>query len=127
MKKAFRPEFLNRVDDIIVFAHLEKSEVRQIADIMLNDLFKRLEEQEINIQVSDDVKDYLAKDGYSENYGARPLRRLIQKKIEDPIAEEILTGLYGHGDTLKLELENEKITFQREATEPVKEEAKEEA
>ena len=127
MKKAFRPEFLNRVDDIIVFAHLEKSEVRQIADIMLNDLFKRLEEQEINIQVSDDVKDYLAKDGYSENYGARSLRRLIQKKIEDPIAEEILTGLYGHGDTLKLELENEKITFQREATEPVKEEAKEEA
>jgi ATP-dependent Clp protease ATP-binding subunit ClpC len=127
MKKVFRPEFLNRVDDIIVFAHLEKDEVRQIADIMLKDLFKRLEEQEINIKVSDEVKDYLAKDGYSENYGARPLRRLIQKKIEDPIAEEILTGLYGHGDTLKLNLENEKITFQREVTEPVKEEITEEA
>jgi len=127
MKKVFRPEFLNRVDDIIVFAHLEKDEVRQIADIMLKDLFKRLEEQEINIEVSDEVKDYLAKDGYSENYGARPLRRLIQKKIEDPIAEEILTGLYGHGDTLKLNLENEKITFQREVTEPVKEEITEEA
>lgn len=127
MKKAFRPEFLNRVDDIIVFAHLEKSEVRQIADIMLKDLFKRLEEQEIDIQVSDDVKDYLAKDGYSENYGARPLRRLIQKKIEDPIAEEILTGLYGPGDTLKLDLEDEKITFHREAIEPKKEEVAEEA
>lgn len=122
MKKAFRPEFLNRVDDIIVFAHLEKAEVRQIADILLKDLFKRLEEQEINIEVSDDVKDYLAKGGYSENYGARPLRRLIQKKIEDPIAEEILTGLYGHGDTLKLDLLDEKITFHREATELAKEE-----
>lgn len=113
MKKAFRPEFLNRVDDIIVFAHLQKDEVRQIADILLKDLFKRLEEQEINIEVSDEVKDFLAKGGYSENYGARPLRRLIQKKIEDPIAEEILTGLYGHGDTLKLNLVDEKIQFNR--------------
>ena len=127
MKKAFRPEFLNRVDDIIVFAHLEKAEVRQIADILLKDLFKRLEEQEIDIQVSSEVKDYLAKEGYSENYGARPLRRLIQKKIEDPIAEEILTGLYGHGDTLKLDFVDEKIVFHREATEPAKEEIKEEA
>lgn len=113
MKKAFRPEFLNRIDDIIVFAHLEKEEVRQIADIMLKDLFKRLEEQEININVSDEVKDYLAQDGYSENYGARPLRRLIQKKIEDPIAEEILTGQYGKGDTLELNLVDEKISFDR--------------
>lgn len=113
MKKAFRPEFLNRIDDIIVFAHLEKEEVRQIADIMLKDLFKRLEEQEININVSDEVKDYLAQDGYSENYGARPLRRLIQKKIEDPIAEEILTGQYGKGDTLELNLVDEKIAFER--------------
>ncbi len=113
MKKAFRPEFLNRVDDIIVFAHLQKDEVRQIADILLKDLFKRLEEQEINIEVSDEVKDFLAKGGYSENYGARPLRRLIQKKIEAPIAEEILPGLYGHGDTLKLNLVDEKIQFDR--------------
>ena len=113
MKKAFRPEFLNRVDDIIVFAHLQKEEVRQIADIMLKDLFKRLEEQQIDIQVADDVKDYLAKGGYSDNYGARPLRRLIQKKIEDPIAEEILSGEYKPGDVLQLNMEDEKITFKR--------------
>lgn len=116
MKKAFRPEFLNRIDDIIVFAHLEKDEVRQIVDIMLKDLLKRLGEQEININVSDEVKDYLAKDGYSENYGARPLRRLIQKKIEDPIAEEILTGQYGPGDTLELKFVDEKIAFERVST-----------
>ena len=113
MKKAFRPEFLNRVDDIIVFAHLNKDEVRKIADIMLNDLINRIKEQELTMEVTDEVKDYLAKDGYSENYGARPLRRLIQKKIEDPIAEEILTGEYKHGDTIRLKLDNDKIVFER--------------
>lgn len=123
MKKAFRPEFLNRVDDIIVFAHLQKDEIRQIVDIMLKDLLKRLEEQEIHIEVSDEAKDYFAKEGYSESYGARPLRRLIQKKIEDPIAEEILTGQYGHGDTLKLDLVDEKIAFERIAAEKTPTEA----
>lgn len=113
MKKAFRPEFLNRVDDIIVFAHLNKDEVRKIADIMLNDLIKRIKEQDLTMEVTDEVKDYLAKDGYSENYGARPLRRLIQKKIEDPIAEEILTGEYKHGDTIRLKLDNDRIIFER--------------
>ena len=113
MKKAFRPEFLNRVDDIIVFAHLNKDEVRKIADIMLNDLIKRIKEQELTMEVTDEVKDYLAKDGYSENYGARPLRRLIQKKIEDPIAEEIITGEYKHGDTIRLKLDNDRIVFER--------------
>ena len=113
MKKAFRPEFLNRVDDIIVFAHLNKDEVRKIADIMLNDLIKRIKEQELTMEATDEVKDYLAKDGYSENYGARPLRGLIQKKIEDPIAEEILTGEYKHGDTIRLKLDNDRIVFER--------------
>ena len=83
LKKAFRPEFLNRVDDIIVFAHLSQEEIRQIVDLMLKDLFKRLSERELTIEVTDNAKDYLAKEGYSETYGARPLRRVIQKKVED--------------------------------------------
>ena len=81
MKKAFRPEFLNRIDETIVFSHLSKEEIRQIVDLMLKDLFKRLAEKELNIEVSDEVKDHLAECGYSEAYGARPLRRLIQRKI----------------------------------------------
>ncbi|MDD3014301.1 MAG: ATP-dependent Clp protease ATP-binding subunit [Candidatus Gastranaerophilales bacterium] len=113
MKKAFRPEFLNRLDDIIVFAHLTKPEIRLIVDIMLTDLIKRLNNQEIYLEVPDDVKDYLAQEGYSQTYGARPLRRVIQKKIEDPIAEEILTGMYADGDTIKLTLEDKKIAFER--------------
>ena len=123
LKKAFRPEFLNRLDDIIVFAHLTKPEIRQIVDIMLSDLIKRLVTQEITVEVLDEAKDYLAEEGYSQTYGARPLRRLIQKKIEDPIAEEILTGMYKEGDLLKVKLEGKKIVFERiEGTPPKKEE-----
>ncbi len=113
MKKAFRPEFLNRIDDIIVFAHLSKPEIRQIVDLMLKDLFKRLESHHFTIEVPDEVRDFLAEEGYSEAYGARPLRRLIQKKIEDSLAEEILSGEYGDGDTIVLKVENKKIAFDR--------------
>ena len=114
MKKAFRPEFLNRIDDIIVFAHLSKPEIRQIVDLMLNDLFKRLESQNLNIEVTEEVKDYLGDAGYSEAYGARPLRRLIQKKIEDGLAEEILSGKYQQGDKIVLKLKDQKIVFESE-------------
>lgn len=115
MKKAFRPEFLNRIDDIIVFAHLAKEEIREIVELMLKDLFKRLEERELSVEVTDEVKDFLAKDGYSEAYGARPLRRLIQKKIEDILAEEILTNQYTAGDTIVLKMDDEKgkIIFEK--------------
>ena len=113
MKKTFRPEFLNRIDDIIVFAHLSKPEIRQIAELMMKDLLKRLDEQGIKIDVSEEVKDFLSEDGYSEAYGARPLRRLIQSKIEDGLAEEILTGQYKAGDTVLLKMEDKKIKFEK--------------
>ncbi len=113
MKKAFRPEFLNRIDETIVFAHLTKEEIRQIVDLMLKDLFKRLNERELSVEVTDEVKDHLAEAGYSEAYGARPLRRLIQRKIEDMLAEEILSGKYSPGDTIKLVLVDGKITCER--------------
>ena len=88
---------------------------------MMKDLFKRLSERDLSIEVTDEVKDYLAKDGYNEAYGARPLRRLIQKKIEDQLAEEILTNAYEPGDTILLKLDssegegNEKLVFERKA------------
>ncbi len=122
LKKAFRPEFLNRIDDIIVFSHLSKEEIRQIVDLMMKDLFKRLSERELSIEVTDEVKDYLAKDGYNEAYGARPLRRLIQKKIEDQLAEEILTNAYKPGDTIVLKLKDDNIVFERKAAEEAKSE-----
>lgn len=113
MKKAFRPEFLNRIDETIVFAHLSQEEIRQIVDLMLKDLFKRLAERELSVEVTDEVKDHLAKNGYSEAYGARPLRRLIQRKIEDMLAEEILSGKYAQGDTIVIKLADDKIAFEK--------------
>ena len=119
---------MNRIDDIIVFAHLSKEEIREIVDLMMKDLFKRLSERDLSIEVTDEVKDYLAKDGYNEAYGARPLRRLIQKKIEDQLAEEILTNAYEPGDTIMLKLDSsegegkEKLVFERKAGGEVREE-----
>ena len=112
MKKSFKPEFLNRIDETIVFSHLSKPEIRQIVDLLFKDLFKRLEAQELKIEVSEEVKDYLAEDGYSEAYGARPLKRLIQKKVEDGLAEEILGGKFKAGKKILLTLEDKKIKFQ---------------
>ncbi len=126
LKKAFRPEFLNRIDDIIVFAHLSKEEIREIVDLMMKDLFKRLSERELTMEVTDEVKDFLAKDGYSEAYGARPLRRLIQRKIEDELAEEILTNAYEPGDTILLKLKDDKIVFEKKSGEKQAEEQVEE-
>ena len=127
MKKAFRPEFLNRIDETIVFAHLKQEEIRQIVDLMLKDLFKRLAERELSVEVTDEVKDHLAKNGYSEAYGARPLRRLIQRKIEDMLAEEILSGKYSAGDTIVIKLVDDKIAFERKAKRGKKEQPAEES
>ena len=113
MKKAFRPEFLNRIDDIIVFAHLSKPEIREIVDLMFKDLVKRIQSHDFSIKVCEEVKDYLADEGYSEAYGARPLRRVIQKKIEDTLAEEILNGKYVAGDKIYAKLEDKKIIFEK--------------
>ncbi len=129
MKKAFRPEFLNRIDETIVFSHLSKEEIRQIVDLMLKDLFKRLQERELSVEVTDEVKDHLAENGYSEAYGARPLRRLIQRKIEDELAEEILSGKYANGDTVRIILKDGKIAFEKGGAKrksKAKEEVKEE-
>ena len=117
MKKAFRPEFLNRIDDIVVFSHLSKEEIRQIAELMMKDLFKRLEERDLKMEVTDAVKDFLSTDGYSEAYGARPLRRLIQRKVEDTLAEEILTNAYQPGDTIVLDYKDGKLAFSKKGAE----------
>ncbi len=125
MKKSFRPEFLNRIDETIVFSHLSQEEIRQIVDLMLKDLFKRLAERELSIEVTDEVKDHLSKNGYSEAYGARPLRRLIQRKVEDMLAEEILSGKYTAGDTIILKLVDDKLTFDKKSKRVKKEQTEE--
>ena len=92
---------------------MSQEEIRKIVDLMLKDLFKRLSERELTIDVTDAAKDYLAKEGYSETYGARPLRRVIQKKVEDVLAEEILSGNYVANDKLLMDFRDEKIIIEK--------------
>lgn len=120
LKSYFRPEFLNRLDEIIVFRQLTKEEVKEIADILLKELFTRLTEQEITLEVTEKFKDRLVDEGYNPAYGARPLRRAIMRLLEDALAEEILSGRLGEGDTAVVDVDEEgkvKILPQKEKLE----------
>ncbi|MCZ2200868.1 ATP-dependent Clp protease ATP-binding subunit [Cylindrospermopsis raciborskii] len=105
LKQYFRPEFLNRLDEIIVFRQLNKAEVTEIADIMLKEVFGRLTEKGISLEVSDRFKDRLIQEGYSPSYGARPLRRAIMRLLEDSLAEEILSGRIKDGDIAYVDID----------------------
>ncbi|APX71198.1 ATP-dependent Clp protease ATP-binding subunit [Companilactobacillus allii] len=102
LKKFFRPEFLNRVDETIVFKALDKDQLKSIAKIMSNNLRKRLEERKIELVISPSAYSDLVKDGYNPEYGARPMRRTIQREIEDPVSELLLMNKVGEGDTIKV-------------------------
>ncbi len=111
LKQTFRPEFLNRVDEIIVFKHLTKEDTRQIANILISSLSKRVAEKNITLLVSDSAKDFLASKGYDTIYGARPLKRVLQRELEDRLSEEILMGNVTNGDTMRVESDGEKLIF----------------
>ena len=106
LKQYFRPEFLNRLDEIIVFRHLNRDEVKEIADIMLNEVFGRLTEKGITLQVTERFKDRLVEEGYNPSYGARPLRRAIMRLLEDVLAEQILSGSVNEGDTALVDVDD---------------------
>ena len=112
VRRLFKPEFLNRIDEIMVFHPLKKPEIRKIVNILLKNLEKRCAEQMgIQLKITDSVRDYLAESGFDSKYGARPLRRAIQNKLEDPMANEILEGRIRTGDTVKVQLHQKKICF----------------
>jgi ATP-dependent Clp protease ATP-binding subunit ClpB len=92
LKNTFRPEFLNRIDEIIIFNKLSKENLVKIVDIQISYLQKRLEDKHIRINFSEEAKEYLANKGYDEDYGARPLKRLIQREVENPLALKVLSG-----------------------------------
>jgi len=119
MKKVFRPEFLNRVDEVMVFHALTSAQILQIVDLMLNRVREQLKGQGMDLEASDDVKEVLAKEGFDPAFGARPLRRAVQRVIEDPLSEEILMGRFSEGDTIRAELEDGKVVFRKaEKAEP---------
>ncbi len=109
LKKSFRPEFLNRIDETIVFHALDQKHIKEIVGLMLKDLSKRLEESELTLEVTDKAKELLAKEGFDPEYGARPLRRAIQKLVEDNLAEELLKGNFKAGDVILVDAEEKEI------------------
>lgn len=113
LKRTFRPEFLNRVDEIIVFHALTEENIRAIVTLMVNEVNERLKENDIAIEVTDAAKDLLAKEGFDSMYGARPLRRVIQKRIEDRLSEEMLKGNISAGDTVLIDARDGELTFTR--------------
>ena len=114
LNKTFRPEFLNRIDEVIVFKSLTKEEIKKIATLILNNEVKiLLEEQKIDLETTEEVKELLAKEGYDPNFGARPLRRTIERLIENPISEKLLAGEFKEGDCVQIKTSGGKIIFSK--------------
>ncbi len=111
LKKSFRPEFLNRIDGVVVFHALSKEHIRKIVDLMLSIVTKQLLEKGIKLEVTDKAKDFLGEKGYDEVFGARPLRRTIQDRVEDKLSEELLRGKFQFGDTVVVDIEGDEIVI----------------
>ena len=115
LNQHFRPEFLNRVDEIVIFHSLSLDDLVQIVDIQLGHLKQRLADYKIALHVTDEVKRHLAEEGYDPVYGARPLKRVIQRELQDPLAKEMLEGKFREGDTVRVELQEGRLRFEKEA------------
>ena len=111
MQASFRPEFLNRIDDTIVFHALQKDQLRQIVKLQLKQLETRLADKKMSLKLSEDALDFLTEMGYDPVYGARPLKRAIQREVETPIAKGILRGEFKDGSTIFVDVENERLAF----------------
>jgi len=111
VKKTFRPEFLNRLDEIIVFHELNEEQLRQVVDLLAKDLQKRLAERKLSVEITEKAKSWLAKEGYDPVYGARPLRRALEKYVENPLAVKVLGGEFKEGDTIVVDTGDDGLTF----------------
>ncbi|MCB8921765.1 MAG: ATP-dependent Clp protease ATP-binding subunit [Ardenticatenaceae bacterium] len=125
LKRNFRPEFINRVDSIVVFRQLAQSDIRKIVDIILSEVNERLVDYELTLEVSSEARDWLAERGYDPEFGARPLRRLIQTEVEDLLSDTVLAGKFKHGETVVVDLnkEDDKVVLRHPDEEAAKETA----
>ena len=118
LREHFRPEFLNRIDEIIFFHALTREHMKRIIDIQLRNLVKRLEERKIHVELTDAAKEQLVREGYDPTYGARPLKRTIQRRVLDPLALQVLEGAFTEGDTVIVDASPAGLTFERRQTMP---------
>ncbi len=113
VRQAFRPEFINRLDEIVVFHPLERQQIRAIARIQIGYLQRRLAERNMRLELSDSALDLLGEAGFDPVYGARPLKRAIRNYLENPLAQEILAGKFGPGDLIQVDLADGQLVFER--------------
>jgi ATP-dependent Clp protease ATP-binding subunit ClpC len=111
IEKTFNPEFLNRLDEVIVFHPLDREQIKQIVDILARDILKRLEERELKLVLTDEAKGFLVDKGFNEKFGARPLKRAIQRYLEDPLSEVILEGGFDRGSTITIGVVGDGLHF----------------
>jgi ATP-dependent Clp protease ATP-binding subunit ClpB len=117
LRAHFRPEFLNRLDDIVLFKPLTLAEIEKIVDLLMRDLRARLEERGAQLELSDEAREHIAREGYDPVYGARPLKRFLQREVETPLARKVLEGAIGEGAVVKVVVKDEKLDFAIEAGE----------
>jgi ATP-dependent Clp protease ATP-binding subunit ClpC len=115
IQKTFRPEFLNRLDDIIVFHELSEEQLGKIVDLMVKDLQNRMAEQKLSLELTQKAKSWLSEKGYDPVYGARPLRRVIERYVENPLSSQVLKGELKEGDTVRVNLGKNGLTFKTRA------------
>ena len=130
LKRTFRPEFLNRIDEIIIFHNLTKDHVKQIVDVQMAEIEQRLREQGLEVELTEEARQWLADEGYDPQFGARPLRRTLQKHVESPLSKQLLEGQFHAGDVVVVDVADDELTFTRKGGYPVDEDlfvSKEEA
>ena len=118
MRSNFRPEFLNRIDEIIIFKPLTQEQLADIVDIQLEGVNKRLAERQMHLEVTDAAKDWLSKRGYDPVFGARPLKRLIQREVLDRLARMVLSGELRDGETAVIDADGDELEFKTTSREP---------
>ena len=120
LKHTFRPEFLNRIDEVIIFHVLSRDQIKLIVDLQMKEIAGRLKDQGIEIQLTDTAREWLAKEGFDPQFGARPLRRTLQRKVESPLSRKLLAGEFKSGDVVVVDAdEKEGIVFTRKSPEPI--------
>jgi len=111
LRQTFKPEFLNRIDDTIIFRALTMEDIERIIEIQLGLIRKRLEERKLSLELTENAKQYIARAGYSPVYGARPLKRVLQKQILDPLALNLLDGTFAEGDHIRIDQKDGRVVF----------------
>jgi ATP-dependent Clp protease ATP-binding subunit ClpC len=113
LKNAFRPEFLNRIDEIILFSSLTKEDMLEIVDLQMEDIQKRLSEHGLKVELTEEARKWMADKGYDPAFGARPLKRALQKYVESPLSISLLSGEFSQGDTVLVDIEDDEVTFEK--------------